>query len=144
MIDNRGNVPGFPLGPSTTDYSVRDFDINTLPEKNHMQRVIEDFVSRRHAFQQTKGRSGTQSSNADACSSSQLSHGNRQKPRLDEFLKCFQEKVIEVNKAYASSKEQFETIMRLFDKDDTASAMPDGNLWNEDWSKKDHATISEA
>ena len=102
-------------------------------------------MSRRHAFQSTKGRSGTQSSNADACSSSQLSHANRQKPRLDEFLRCFQEKVIEVNKAYASSKEQFETIMRLFDKDDTPSSQqPDGNLWNEDWSKKDHATISEA
>lgn len=50
LIDNRGNVPNLPLGPSTTDYAIKDFNINQLPEKNPMQKTIEDFVQRRHAF----------------------------------------------------------------------------------------------
>ena len=48
VIESGGHVPGFLLGPSTTEYAIRDFDINQLPEKNPMQRVIDDFVSRRH------------------------------------------------------------------------------------------------
>lgn len=60
------------LGPSTVDYSIRDFDINQLPDKNPMQRVVDEFVTRRHTFNSNKsGRSGHQSSSAmDICSSS--------------------------------------------------------------------------
>jgi hypothetical protein len=112
VIDNRGHVDGWPVGASTTDYAIRDFDIAQLPEKNPIQRVIDEFVSRRHNFTSNKsGRSGNTSA-MDICSSSQQSYPMRlTKPRLEEFLKTFQEQVLAVNEAYATSKQHLETMM---------------------------------
>lgn len=97
LIENRGNHPTIQLGPSTSDYFINDYNINVLPDRNPIQRVVEDFVTRRHAYQNFKVKdSGTSSSasvNAAAGGGGNGNGGQGQvssqrpaKPRLDEFL----------------------------------------------------------
>ena len=50
------------------------------------------------------------------------------KPRLEEFLKTFQEQVIAVNKAYASSKQHLEQMMAQFAKDGDDEDMTEKQL----------------
>ena len=54
----------------------------------------------------------------DVCSSSQQSFQVRPtKPRLEEFLRAFQDQVIAVNEGYASSKKHLEELMAQYAKD---------------------------
>jgi hypothetical protein len=120
LIENRGNHPTITLGPSTSDYFINDYNINVLPDRNPIQRVIDDFVSRRHAYQSFKVKdSGTSSSasvNAAAGSGAQPQQPPQRppKPRLEEFLGCLQEHVFMVNKIYKVSKQQFEDDVKAF------------------------------
>ena len=54
LIENRGDHPTISLGPSSADYFINDYNVNVLPDRNPIQCVIEDFVSKRHAYQNFK------------------------------------------------------------------------------------------
>jgi hypothetical protein len=120
LIENRGNHPTITLGPSSADYFINDYNVNVLPERNPIQRVIEDFVSRRHAYQNFKVKdSGTSSSASANGVNTATGQGVQQpqrppKPRLEEFLRCLQDHVFMVNKIYKVSKQQFEDDMKAF------------------------------
>lgn len=110
LIENRGNHPTITLGPSSADYFINDYNVNVLPDRNPIQRVIEDFVSKRHAYQNFKvkdqGTSSSASANGVNSGSGQGSQQQRPpKPRLDEFLHCLQDHVFMVNKIYKVSKQ---------------------------------------
>lgn len=109
LIENRGNHPTITLGPSTSDYFINDYNINVLPDRNPIQRVIEDFVSRRHAYQNFKVKDAGTSSSASVNAAAGAAAGQQPsqrppKPRLDEFLGSLQEHVFMVNKVYKVSK----------------------------------------
>lgn len=120
LIENRGNHPTITLGPSSADYFINDYNVNVLPDRNPIQRVIEDFVSRRHAYQNFKVKdSGTSSSASANGVATVAGQGAQQpqrppKPRLEEFLRCLQDHVFMVNKIYKVSKQQFEDDMKAF------------------------------
>ena len=113
LIDNKGNVPGLPLGMSTTDYAIKDFNVNRLPEKNAMQRVIDDYVQNRHNFLANKNNRGSSS-----CSERSA---EIKKPKLEDFLKAFSNQVTSVNKTYKASKQEFLDMMRALDKEDDSA-----------------------
>jgi hypothetical protein len=119
LIENRGNHPTISLGPSSADYFINDYNVNVLPDRNPIQRVIEDFVSKRHAYQNFKVKdSGTSSSasasGVNAAAGQTLQQQRPPKPRLEEFLRSLQEHVFMVNKIYKVSKQQFEDDMKAF------------------------------
>jgi hypothetical protein len=66
-----------------------------LPETNPIQTVIDEFVGKRFDYQNQK---------AKIDNSSQEGSTKMKKPRLEEFLKAFQEQVHIVNQTYKNSK----------------------------------------
>jgi hypothetical protein len=49
------------------------------------------------------------------------------KPRLEEFWKCFEQAVLELNTTYKSSKQQFENDMKAYK--DCGNFKDDDDLW---------------
>lgn len=70
-------------------------------------QVIEEFQTRRAQYNNRKGHNASKSSN-------QGSKSDCEKPRIQEFLQCFEEQVLLLNKAYKSSKMQFENDMKAY------------------------------
>jgi hypothetical protein len=66
---------------STTDYAIKDFNVNRLPEKNPMQKVIDDYVQNRHNFLTNK--------NNKVSSNCSDNSAELKKPKLEDFLDAF-------------------------------------------------------
>jgi hypothetical protein len=88
---------------------------NDLVRQNPMVKVVEEYVQKRHDYlNQVHDTFHTGFCNELLDNSESEEVVKMDKPRLAEFLQCFEEKIREVNITYKMCKAQFEQDMKSF------------------------------
>jgi hypothetical protein len=98
-----------------------DSNLNT-DDINPLAQVIEMFVKNRQAYNNKKkypfanSQRNARFSNVNGSNSSE--EKSIEKPTIDEFLRCFDQQIKEMNKMYKMNKDQFHKDMKSFNDND--------------------------